>query len=260
MRFFAQMKIGLGARILLNARGKVAAALGPRAGAAGIVHAVRVSQSPLAVLIALAALAFVATSMDAQADAATFERENAAAVPRQMEVDDYPEPVITCTVGRAGFIAQEGRQGATIERVVALGVAYVVLGGILFALVVSLRLLGEKVDLFFALLIPKPTGARGLRTIPPLDEDFSPFKFEPSAKQTASSLAPGWPPAASEPPKTSTPLLITITPPRSKPEWPTEVSNTPRIQFWAGEELEIGSDFEFAGLGEEDFKSHTKLS
>ena len=53
------MKIGLGARILLNARGKVAAALGPRAGAAGIVHAVRVSRSPLAVLIALAALAFL---------------------------------------------------------------------------------------------------------------------------------------------------------------------------------------------------------
>ena len=44
----------------------------------------------------------------------------------------------------------------TIETVVALGVAYVVLGGIILALAASFRLLSDKVDSFFALLIPEP--------------------------------------------------------------------------------------------------------
>ena len=44
----------------------------------------------------------------------------------------------------------------TIETVVALGVAYVVLGGIILALAASFRLLSHKVDSFFALLIPEP--------------------------------------------------------------------------------------------------------
>jgi hypothetical protein len=82
--------------------------------------------------------------------------------------------------------------------VVALGVAYIVLGGVFFVLVASFRLLSDKVYSFFSLLIPKPTGIRGPRTDPPLDEDFSPFKFEPSPKQEASRLAPGSPPEASK--------------------------------------------------------------
>ena len=44
----------------------------------------------------------------------------------------------------------------TIETVVALGVAYVVLGRIILALAASFRLLSHKVDSFFALLIPEP--------------------------------------------------------------------------------------------------------
>ena len=44
----------------------------------------------------------------------------------------------------------------TIETVVALGIAYVVLGGIILALAASFRLLSDKVDSFFALLIPEP--------------------------------------------------------------------------------------------------------
>jgi len=67
----------------------------------------------------------------------------------------------------------------------------------------SFRLLSDKVDSFFALLVPEPTGTRSLRTILPLDEDFSPFKFEPSAKQEASRLAPGSPPEASTSPEVS---------------------------------------------------------
>jgi len=52
--------------------------------------------------------------------------------------------------GKSGFSV------VTIETVVALGVAYVVLGGIILALAASFRLLGAKVDSFFALLIPAP--------------------------------------------------------------------------------------------------------
>ena len=37
-----------------------------------------------------------------------------------------------------------------------LGVAYLVLGGVIFALGASFRLLSDKVDSFFALLIPEP--------------------------------------------------------------------------------------------------------
>ena len=77
--------------------------------------------------------------------------------------------------------------------VAALAVAYIALGGAILALVASFRLLGDKVDSFFAPLIPKPT----VRTIAPPDEHFSPFKFKASAKQEASGLAPGSPPKAS---------------------------------------------------------------
>ena len=52
--------------------------------------------------------------------------------------------------GKSGFSV------VTIETVVALGVAYVVLGGIILALAASFRLLSDKVDSFFALLIPEP--------------------------------------------------------------------------------------------------------
>ena len=90
--------------------------------------------------------------------------------------ETYRLPVITCTVGSAGFLGNAGRQAGTIEMVVALGVTYSFgrgsrcFGG-------SFRLLGDKVDSFFAPLIPKMTGARGLAHYSTLDEDFSPFKF-----------------------------------------------------------------------------------
>jgi len=174
-----QTRIALGARILTNALSQVAAALGLPVGTAGF-RAVRVSRypKPLAVLVALIALAFTATTLQAQSLAPTQLREFDTAVRPVISLETYRQPVITCTVGRAGFLGNAGRQAPTIEMVVARGVAYIVLGGVIFALVASFRLLSDKVDSFFALLIPEPTGTRSLRTIPPLDEDFSPFQFE----------------------------------------------------------------------------------
>ena len=154
-----------------------------------------------ALLAVLVALVFVASALQAQLDSPPIDRE----ITRwQREASSYQprptEPAITCTVGRAGFIRHAGRQQATIEMVVALGVAYVVLGGVILALVASFRLLSDRIDSFFAFLIPKPTDIQGLRAVP-LDEDFRPFKFEPasepSAKQEASRLAEGSPPTAS---------------------------------------------------------------
>jgi hypothetical protein len=69
--------------------------------------------------------------------------------------------------------------------VVARGVAYVALGGAIFALVASFRLLGDNVDSFFAVLIPEPNRTRGLRIIPSLDEDFSKFMLESASEPSA---------------------------------------------------------------------------
>ena len=69
----------------------------------------------------------------------------------------HPLPAITSTLGRASPFGQTGQQQKSVQMVVALGVAYVVLGGLVFALAASFRLLSDKVDSFFAPLIPKPT-------------------------------------------------------------------------------------------------------
>jgi hypothetical protein len=145
----------------------------------GLSHCavIAVSQAT-AVLVSLAMLMFAATTLPAQGLAPTQLQEFNVVVHRAGDFETYRLPVITFIVGRAGLIGQTGRQPTMIEIAVAVGVAYVVLGGVLFALVASFRLLNDKVDSFFSLLIPEPAGTRGLRKIPPLDEDFSPFKFD----------------------------------------------------------------------------------
>jgi hypothetical protein len=144
----------------------------------GLSHraVIAVSQAA-AVLASLAMLMFAATILPAQGPAPT-QLQESNVVHRASGFETYRLPVITFIVGRAGLIRQTGRQATTNEIAVAVGVAYVVLGGVLFALVASFRLLNDKVDSFFSLLIPEPAGTRGLRKIPPLDEDFSPFKFD----------------------------------------------------------------------------------
>ena len=160
---------------------RCAAALGAPLETPGIGRTIRVSRYPKALgLAALVALVFASTCLQAQLVNPS---------PPRLSEARPTQPVITCTVGSAGFLGNAGRQAGTIEMVVALGVTYVVLGGVLFALVASFRLLGDKVDSFFAPLIPKTTGARVSRTIPPLDEDFSPFKFEPQSEPCAKQEA-----------------------------------------------------------------------
>ena len=174
-------------------------------------------------LVALAILGFIATTLPAQGLTPS-QLQEFNAVGQQASFETYRLPVITCTVGRASLIGQTGRQVTTIERTVAL-LAYVVLGGILFVLVASFRLLSDKVYSFFSLSIPKPTGIQGLRTDPPPDEDFGPFKFEPApelnAKQNTSRLAPESPLEASNSPEISMPPALEIPrlgmPPRARP-------------------------------------------
>jgi hypothetical protein len=103
-------------------------------------------------LVALAILGFVATTLPAQG-LTPRQLLEFNAVWQQASFETYRLPVITCTVGRASLIGQTGRQVTTIERTAAL-LAYVVLGGILFVLVASFRLLSEKVYFFFSLSIP----------------------------------------------------------------------------------------------------------
>jgi hypothetical protein len=183
---FLHMRNKLRAKILSNEADQVAAIFGLPIATPAIVRAVRACRypKPLGQLVALIMLAFATTTLQAQIPTPTQQQELNKAVRPASNLETYRQPVITCTVGRTGFL-NAARQAATIEMVVALGVAYIVLGGVIFALVASFRLLSDKVDSFFALLVPEPTGTRGLRTILPLDEDFSPFKFEPSAKQEA---------------------------------------------------------------------------
>ena len=113
----------------------------------------------------------------------------------------------------SSLIGHAGRQAATIEMAVAFGVAYVVLGGAMLASVASFRLLSDKIDSFFALLIPKPADIQGVRNVP-LDEGFSPFKFEqvrkPRAKLKSSDLASGRPPVAATSPKVSIPPALEV--------------------------------------------------
>ena len=83
-----------------------------------------------------------------------------------------PPCFLTKTVDGETFPANCGLSVVTIETVVALGVAYVVLGGIILALAASFRLLSDKVDSFFALLIPEPV-PRSLRTTGPRGSRFA---------------------------------------------------------------------------------------
>ena len=106
-------------------------------------------------LFALIMLVFATATLEAQTLAPT-------QLQPATRFETYRQPVIP-TVGRSGFIGHEGPHAVTIETVVALGVAYVVLGGIILALAASFRLLSDKVDSFFALLIPEPI-PRLLRT------------------------------------------------------------------------------------------------
>jgi hypothetical protein len=153
---FVQMRIVLGTRILTNAPGQAAAAFGLPMGTAGVFRAVMSRYpKPLTVLFALIMVAFATATLEAQSLAPTQLQESNTAVQPASRFETYRQPVII-TVGRAGLIGNEGPHAVTIETVVALGVAYVVLGGIIFALAASFRLLSDKVDSFFALLIPKP--------------------------------------------------------------------------------------------------------
>jgi hypothetical protein len=112
-------------------------------------------------LFALIMLVFATATLEAQTLAPTQLQEFNTAVQPATRLETYRQPVIP-TVGRSGFIGHEGPHAVTIETVVALGVAYVVLGGIILALAASFRLLSDKIDSFFALLIPEPV-PRSLR-------------------------------------------------------------------------------------------------
>ena len=62
----------------------------------------------------------------------------------------------TATLEAQSLAPTQLQEFNTAVTVVAMGVAYVVLGGIIFALAASFRLLSDKVASFFALLIPEP--------------------------------------------------------------------------------------------------------
>ena len=111
-----------------------------------------------AVLVVPAMLIFTATILPAKSVSLTQLQEFDAVVQRASGFETYRLPAITSTVGHAGHFGQTGQQEKSVQMVVALGVAYVVLGGLVFALAASFRLLSDKVDSFFAPLIPKPTG------------------------------------------------------------------------------------------------------
>ena len=119
--------------------------------------------NPLVLLVALIALAFASATLQAQILPPAQLQQFDAVVQRASGFETYRLPAITSTVGHAGHFGQTGQQEKSVQMVVALGVAYVVLGGLVFALAASFRLLSDKVDSFFAPLIPKPAGARGLK-------------------------------------------------------------------------------------------------
>ena len=149
------MRIVLDTRIHTNAPGHAAAAFGLPMRTTGVFRAV-VSRylKPLTLLFALIMLAFATATLQAQSRAAMQLQEFNTAVQPASRFETYRQPVITI-VDRGGLIGNEGPHAVTIETVVALAVAYVVLGGIILALAASFRLLSDKVDSFFALLIPE---------------------------------------------------------------------------------------------------------
>ena len=156
-------------------------------------------------MVTLFVLACAASTLPAQSLIPVPQQEFNAVAQSTSSLKIHREPVITCTVGRAGFLRNAGRSATVVETTVALGVSSIVLGGTLFALVASFRLPSEKVDSFFACLIPELAGR--LRPPQPLAEDFSPFKFEPGAKQEAASFAQGSPPDTSRMSEVSIPAL-----------------------------------------------------
>ena len=113
---FVQIRTGLVARILTNAPSKIAIALGFRQAPRGLSRRAVVAVSDAtAVLVALAMLVFSATTLPAQSLTPTRLQEFNTAVRPTSSLETYQQPVITCSVGRAGFIAHAARQAATIE-------------------------------------------------------------------------------------------------------------------------------------------------
>jgi hypothetical protein len=154
----------------------IAAALAAPAESPAIGRTIRFSRYCRAlVLAALVAFLFVSTGLQAQLVNPS---------PPGFSETRTTQPVITCTAGRAGFIGDAGRRTTTVEMVVARGLAHVALGGAIFALAASFRFLGDNVGSFFDPLIPKKSAV--LRTLPPLDDDFSPFTFDRRPSQRRS--------------------------------------------------------------------------
>ena len=149
---FMQMRIVRDTRILANAPGQTPAAFGLPMGTLGFRAVLCRYLKPLTVLFALIVLVFATATLEAQTLAPTQLQEFNTAVQPATRFETYRQHVIAA----AGFIGDEGPHAVTIETVVALGIAYVVLGGIILALAASFRLLSDKVDSFFALLIPEP--------------------------------------------------------------------------------------------------------
>ena len=149
---FMQMRIVRGTKILTNAPGQTAAAFGLPMGTLGFRAVLCRYLKPLTVLFAIIVLVFATATLEAQTLAPTQLQEFNTAVQPATRFETYRQHVIAA----AGFIGDEGPHAVTIETVVALGIAYVVLGGIILALAASFRLLSDKVDSFFALLIPEP--------------------------------------------------------------------------------------------------------
>ena len=150
---FMQMRIVRGTKILTNAPGQTAAAFGLPMGTLGFRAVLCRYLKPLTVLFAL--MVFATATLEAQNLAPTQLQEFNTALQPATRFETYRQHVIAA-VGRSGFVGHEGPHAVTIETVVALGIAYVVLGGIILALAASFRLLSDKVDSFFALLIPEP--------------------------------------------------------------------------------------------------------
>jgi hypothetical protein len=67
---------------------------------------------------------FTVTTLAAQSLASTQLLESDTLMQGASGTETYRLPVITCTVGSAGFLGNAGRQAGTIEMVVALGVTY----------------------------------------------------------------------------------------------------------------------------------------
>ena len=187
---FMQMRIVRGTRILANAPGQTPAAFGLPMGTLGFRAVLCRYLKPLTVLFAIIVLVFATATLEAQTLAPTQLQEFNTAVQPATRFETYRQHVIAA----AGFIGDEGPHAVTIETVVALGIAYVVLGGIILALAASFRLLSDKVDSFFALLIPEPVSrslcVRGRRGSGFALERVTAVAEERSFRNTLTAYAP----------------------------------------------------------------------